>query len=463
MLKPSESVVVAAVCLSFLAGNRAWAADPEIESLQRRIEALEKEVDALRRGHAASAAVPATQPDREQVAEVVREEMKMAAQPGDMRVYWKEGLRLDSLDSHFKLKIGGRVQADWGWIGADDELKDAFGEGNFNDGAEFRRARFHMSGSIHDNTEYKLEVDWADNSVSIKDAYLAFTNLVPCGTVKAGQFKEPFGLEEMTSDNYITFIERSLPIEAFAPSHNMGVGLSNCVMDDRMTYAVGVFSTGHTDQNLEDGASFTGRLTWLPYYDEESKGRHLVHVGAAASWRSNTDAVRYRTRPEYHQTARLVDTGSMAVDDTVLTGLEAAWVSGPFSLQGEYITAEADRDPGSSVDLGGYYVQASYFLTGENRAYKISEGVFDRVKPEDDFDGKGNWGAWELAARYSGVDLSDADVMGGQMDKWTLGLNWYLNPNMRVMFDYGDASVQDYAGSVDGDMKMLGVRLQADF
>jgi len=462
MLRPLKSIVLAAICLSFLAGHTAWGADPEIESLRRRIEALENELDALQRRRAVAAAAPAAEPDREQIAEIVREEMDKAAQPGDMRVYWKEGLRLDSLDSHFKLKIGGRVQADWGWIGADDDLEAAFGESEFIDGAEFRRARFYMSGDIYENVGYKLQIDWADNGVSIKDAYLTFKNLVPWGTVKAGHFKEPFGLEELTSSKYITFMERSLPIEAVAPSRNMGIQLSDHVMDDRMTYAVGVFSTGHTDENLEDGASITGRLTWLPYY--EDKGRHLVHVGVAASHRSNTDSVRYRSRPEYHQTTRLVDTGSMAADDALLAGLEAAWVHGPFSLQGEYISAEVDRNPAGSVDVDGFYVQASYFLTGEHRPYKTSEGAFSRLKPKRNFDGKGNWGAWEVAARYSDVDLDDSDVQGGQMDKWTLGLNWYLNPNMRVMINCGDANVEGAkGGTTDGGAQMFGVRLQVDF
>jgi len=116
-------------------------------------------------------------------------------------------------------------------------------------------------------------------------------------------------------------------------------------------------------------------------------------------------------------------------DQVDLLSLEAAWINGPISLQGEYITANADRTDGSEdVDLDGYYVQAIYFLNGEHRNYKTSEAAFSRVKPKENFS-YGGLGAWEIAARYSELDLNDQDITGGELRNITGGLNWYLNPN----------------------------------
>ena len=158
-------------------------------------------------------------------------------------------------------------------------------------------------------------------------------------------------------------------------------------------------------------------------------------------------------------TDRFVDTGAFAGDQVDLVGLEAAWVNGPLSLQGEYMMADADRLGGSSdVDFDGYYVQASYFLTGEHRNYKASEAAFSRIKPKENYNAAGGPGAWEVKARYSGLDLSDSDITGGKLNDTTAGMNWYLNPNTKIMWDYVHAD-KDNIGQAD----MLIMRLQFDF
>ncbi|RMF25515.1 MAG: porin, partial [Deltaproteobacteria bacterium] len=155
-----------------------------------------------------------------------------------------------------------------------------------------------------------------------------------------------------------------------------------------------------------------------------------------------------------------VDTGSIAADAVDLFGAEAAVVLGSASLQGEYMHAAVDASSGSSPDFAGYYVQASYFLTGERRPYKRSHGAFGRVKPRRNFLGKEGRGpgAVELAVRYSSLDLSDAAVAGGELDDVTAGVNWYLNPNTRVMANYVHADL-DAAGEAD----VFQMRFQIDF
>ncbi|MFQ6034421.1 MAG: OprO/OprP family phosphate-selective porin [Sedimentisphaerales bacterium] len=383
--------------------------------------------------------------------------------PSDFRVFWKEGLRFESQDGNFKLKFGGRIQNDWMWISEDDDLKrDVVGGsalGDQQDGTEFRRARFYTSGLIYNNVEYKLQFDFAGGDADLKDAYLGLTDF-PIGKLRFGHFKEPFSLEELTSSKYITFLERALP-NVFAPGRNAGFmlhGTALAASDPRMTWAAGIFrdTDGYGEGQDDGGYNLTGRVTGLPWY--EDNGASLLHVGVAYSHRNpNNETVSFATEPEAHLADDFVSTGSVGSDRINLVGLEAACVAGPFSLQGEFIHSNVDLTS-SSADLDGYYVQASYFLTGEHRKYKTSTGTFDRVKPKENFLFGDGPGAWELAGRYSNVDLDDGTISGGELDNVALGLNWYLNPNMRIMWDYVHSS-KDNVGNAD----MLLMRLQVDF
>ena len=394
--------------------------------------------------------------DLENRTAALEEKQKAEANPTDFRVYWKEGLNFDSQDGNFQLKLGGRLQTDWLWSSEDNQIKQDVGEQE--DGVEFRRARIVFSGLVYDNVEYKMEFDFEGGDADFKDVYLALTDF-PLGTLQMGHFKEPFSLDELTSSKYITFMERGLP-NVFAPSRNTGFMLHNAAADERMTTAIGVFRD--TDDYGEDsgddgGYNVTGRITALPIY--EDKGASLLHIGAGYSYRNPDDSIRFRQRPEAHLADYFVDTGSFAGDQADLLGLEAAWVNGPLSLQGEYMMADADRlGGGSDVKFDGYYVQASYFLTGENRSYKTSEGAFSRTKPKKNYSAAGGPGAWEAKARYSELDLSDSDVTGGELNNVTAGVNWYLNPNTKIMWDYVHAD-KDKVGKAD----MLMMRLQFEF
>jgi phosphate-selective porin OprO/OprP len=134
-------------------------------------------------------------------------------------------------------------------------------------------------------------------------------------------------------------------------------------------------------------------------------------------------------------------------------------VLGPFSMQGEYIGVNVDRDAAESAVLQGFYVYASWFLTGESRPYDVACGEFVRLKPSNAF-GEGGVGAWELALRYSELDLND-EVRGGVEKNVTAGMNWYVNSAVRVMFNYVRATSETDNGDVDVDIAQ--VRAQVDF
>lgn len=374
----------------------------------------------------------------------------------DFKMYWKNGIRFQTADKAFSFKFGGRIMNDWAFMSEDDSLKAAIGQ--LQDATtEFRRARLYISGAVYEKVIFKAQYDFAGGDADFKDVYLGLKNLPGVGTLKVGHFKEAFGLEELTSSKYITFMERSLPV-IFAPSRNTGIGVNNTALNKRLTWAAGLFldTGGYGDEDdAENSAAATARITGLPWYQGKDR---LLHLGLSYSNRdAKDDAVEYDQSPEAHLAPDFVDTGSIAADSENRFGIEVALVYGAFSLQGEYMGANVETPDGSDPSFSGYYASASYFLTGEHRAYKNSSGTFDRVKPKTNF-GKGGTGAWEVALRFSGLDLNDDPIQGGELEDITFGLNWYLNPNVRTMFNYVLADLDTV-----GDAEIVQLRFQIDF
>jgi len=361
------------------------------------------------------------------------------------KVSTKGGIKAKSADGDFSFKFGGRVQVDAGYV---DEDKDSGFD--HNSGTEFRRLRLFAKGKLHQDWGYKVQIDFADEGVSVKDAYIK--NL-PYG-VTIGNFKQPIGLEELTSSKYITFLERSQP-SVFNTSHRIGLGIKRGGKNWSLAGSV-YGGTAADNEDGQEGYGFGARGTFAPVA-EKTRAFHLGAALAREEPNDDGDDVRFRQRPEFHVTNRFLNTGSITnVDNIQRYGLEAATVLGPFSLQGEYTKVTVERDNNlDDLDFDGSYITASYFLTGESRPYSAKKGAFGRVKP------KSKSGAWEVAARFSTLDLDDAEIQGGDADNITLGLNWYINPNVRISANYIDVDAEK--AGVDDDPNIFAVRTQIDF
>lgn len=365
------------------------------------------------------------------------------ADPQGFKAYWKDGFRVERNDGGIKMKFGGRIQVDFAGHGADGDVDDTFLPDMVDvdgTGVDFRRARLFMSGSFGDHGIFKAQYDFSGQDADFNDVWAGLRKLPVVGTLKLGHFKEPASLEEQTSSKYITFLERGLP-NVFSPGRNTGIGINNTAYEGRATWALGVFrDVGSSGEDIDNSGDFnvTGRVTGTPIF--EDGGKKLVHVGG---WYSHQfrdgETLRYRARPEANSVTRLIDTGNLRIDAVDLVGGEIAVVSGPFAAQAEYIHSFVDRDQGSA-DFGGHYIQASYFLTGESRPYK--NGAFGRVKPTEPFAlSSDEWGAWQVAARWSQLDLNHGDLRGGSQNDYTFALNWYLYSNLRFMMNYVLANV----------------------
>jgi len=476
------SAIVAAVAVAALwlvpasaqappeeAAVSSGATQNEIELLREQIDALSQKIKVIERNN---------ELDKE------ARDTKAKATPV---VALKDGsFSLASPDNKFQLKIGGHVATDFAWFRQDDELERAFGDEQ--DGAGFRSARIKLGGKFTDAIEWQTEIEFAgangQDTPSFFDTYVQFAE-VPyfagqAGTLRIGHYREPFSLEELTSQKSRIFQERSLA-SVFYPSRNIGVQWSDAILGEpgaeRLTYALGVFKTvdnwpSSDDSDEDQGYAITARVTGVPYVADG--GQKLIHLGAGYSHRNPDGAVLgWNTRPETRLSQYRYSNADNApalfrlrdarADDVDLFNVEAALSYGPLLVQGEYTFASVDTTFGGSRSFDGYYLQAAYVLTGEHHPYRFNQGLFDRVKPKKNFGFKADdgWGAWELAARWASVDLDDGPVRGGEQQSATLGVNWYLNANTSASINYLHNWVE--TGTAKGEFDVLQTRIRFDF
>ncbi|MEN8166504.1 MAG: porin [Pseudomonadota bacterium] len=371
----------------------------------------------------------------------------------------RKGLEVSSAGGDFRFELGGRLLVDAAWYDQD--------KSQLENGTEVRSSRLSWRGILWDDWQFKSEVDFAGGGADLKSNYLRYRGFRPI-LITAGNFKEPFGLERSTPITETTFMERAAVSQALAPARSIGLGLRTS--QRKWSLNTGLFSNrdlgegGGGDERREESWALTGRATFAPLV-AQSQG---FHTGMAAAYRSFDDGrIRFRARPESHVTdTRFVDTGVITeVDEVLRYGLEAAAALGPFSFQTEYIATETRRRGASpALHFDGWYANTSYFLTGETRPYRHQRGVYRGVVPKRPL-GRNGPGAWELALRFSHLDLTDEDVTGGQQDLLTLGLNWYPNANIRFMSNYINVLDVDRPGSAyDGDEpQLIQIRGQVDF
>lgn len=389
----------------------------------------------------------------------------------------------------FSVKVGGRVFADYVMFAGQDAASVAAYD-NLQNYWEFRNIRLFAEGKGYGVFDYKLEVDLSpesgqvaddDASVEMQDLYMGIHEVPYLGYVRMGHFKEPFSLEELTSPKYITFMERAAP-NIFVPKRHFGICAYNHSENEEFTWAYGTFFDGIPDvdakekQYVDDaqGINLALRGTWCPIYT--ANGRGVLHLGAGYVWADDRDnLVQFRSRFGSHEGGRLIDTGAFDADNYHRLNTELAMVYGPFSLQSELFYVQTNGIAGvPDIDFYGAYVYGSYFLTGENRVYNRTAAAFGRVKPVTNFwivrtaDGRCSGpGAWELTCRWGYLDLDDPYLVGnplaGQLNGLTVGVNWYWNPYMRLMLDWGHAFSNVNATPDTANTDVIAMRMQFDF
>lgn len=301
-----------------------------------------------------------------------------------------------------------------------------------------RQAKLSYRKSLTENWTLRFQVNYSnDHNFELGNNYAVYTGWKnQTGTI--GVFDPPFSLEKVSKRAGSTFMERALVVEALSERRGGGVGWLRRTPDAIMN--AGLFFTNPDYQ----GQSQSGQALVLHYVHSPLAqrkpgavfGGRDIWIGGSLSYRRGAEgpSTEFRSRPEVGTVDYFtVDTGAIAgARDIIRLGLEASKVSGPLSWQMELIGAQVSREKPGTLNFWGGYVFASWFLTGESRSYDPLSGRFLTVTPLNKF-GKDGWGAFELAARASYVDLNDRLVFGGEQSNLTLGLNWYLSAQWRVM------------------------------
>lgn len=341
----------------------------------------------------------------------------------EARLVVKNGIKVNSADKQFSSHIGGRVEAHAAWYKSDDF--------DLSDGTAIRRARLFIKGTLYNDWQYKLDYDFvAGGTKGIKDAFLAY-KVNDSVQLITGNYKVPFSLEFQASSHANTFIERSLAF-ALSPGRHLGAGIN--MFKDNWSLQAGIFGNRIHQSNAgqDEETLIAGRLVWLPVKNDD----YFVHIGVAGLHSNNGDnnSLRFKSNPEsYVASTQLVDTGAIPdVDDYSQIGFEAAVNYQRLNVQSEYIQSSVNTGL-ESLDFNSWYIQSSLFLTNDRRVYK--KGKFGIVKPQSIL-GQDGTGAWELAMRYSEIDLNASDVIGGIERNMTLALNVYATPEIRFTAEY---------------------------
>ena len=322
---------------------------------------------------------------------------------------------------------------------------------------------------------FRLTPEFAGDSASIVDAYLD-VRFNPAYTLRAGKFTSPVGLERLQSSSALADMERALPSE-LAPNRDIGIQLQGEVAAGAFTYAVGVFN-GTVDgrdavtSNPDDDLEYAGRVFFEPFKNDVGAWSGLgFGLGASTGEKhgsGNNYLPRYRTPGQvqffnYRSTV-------LADGDNVRWSPQGYYYLNGFGLQGEYIVSQQEVAIGinrADLENKAWQATASYVLTGEEAGYR---GVTRPSHPVGKGDG---WGAWELVGRYGVLEVDDAafplfasaDVAARRAEAWTLGVNWYLTSNLRLVFNYSQTRFDGgaIAGADREDEKAVFSRLQVAF
>lgn len=410
---------------TFVSGTLLLNAAPLLaETPDDRVEALDQKVRVLERKLELA---------DEEAAAKAKQQASVSA--GDT------GVAIKSAGGDFELRFRGYVQVDSrNFFGdSDNRLTNTF---------LVRKARPVFEGTFAKYFDYRLMPDFAGTSVSLQDAYVD-VKYWPAAQVRAGKFKAPVSLLRLQSDTDTVFTERAL-VTALSPDRDSGVQLGGAVLDNTVTYAVGVFNgvadgaSSTTDAN--DRKDVAARLFFQPWYNAPGALQGLgFGVAGSTGHQETTDVNGLRSAGQ--ATIFAYRSSTTAANNVVANGNHSRLVPQLYyyknnvGLIAEYARSKQDVQRGTAVaglEHTAWDVEVNWVVTGEDASYK-------GIKPASSFaPGKEGWGAFELGLRYGELDIDNqaftlyADPATSVSEAKNVGvvLNWYLNRNVKLALDY---------------------------
>jgi len=475
----------------------AVAAEPTLEDLARRLQALEQRLGSssnpadstgtdatgTESRDAESTLAATSVADLDQRLRVIERRLELQAEEAAARAAKEpvvslspKGLAIKSPASDgIEVKFKALVQGD-GRFFLDDESTPPN-----NNTFLLRRVEPTLEGTWGPLVGFRVQAQLAGDSATINDAYLDL-RFDPRATLRVGKYKQPFGLEQLQSSSALATVERGLPTE-LTPARDYGVQLQGELATGTLNYAVGVFN-GTADgrdgpsSNPDNEFEATARVFWEPFKNDANAWAGFG-VGIATSVGDNFGAGN-NVLPRYRTPAQVQFFGYRA--EAAADGLHRRWspqgyyYAGPFGLLGEYVSSEQEVALVAGADAGrvehlentAWQLSGSWVLTGEDASYR---GV---ARPNHPFTtGAAGWGALELVARYGELDIDDDAFplfanpasSASQANAWSVGFNWYLTQNLKLVATYTQTTFEDgaAAGADREDEKTLFTRAQLSF
>ena len=472
------------------AAPAASASDARIAQLEAEVQQLADEVQDLKRGQA------------EQIKTIATVEKSVPATPSAIVSIGNGKPTIASADGKFSATLHGIMQLDTAdynqrspgptstdfrrsgpAIGASTSNAEAAHARDLKNGDIFRRARVGIDGVAFGDWDYRFIFDFGgsgvENTGQVYETWVQYSGLKPFH-FRVGAFSPSIGLDDQASTNGMPFLERAVSSDIARglaagdtrTAAEIWASSDHWLVSGAVTgRTIGVVNTGTvtgTAQTFGDQLGFVGRVAGTPFYGKD----WLVHFGVHGSYvdkpadtsgpaitgATPAGVVAFSNTPELRvDGTKLINTGNIPARSAYTVGAEFAAQKQNFLLQAEYDDFGVDRSDGqSNPNFHGYYVSGTWIITGETRKYNSQTGAFDAPPVAHPFSiSKGGLGAWELGVRYSDMDLNyhqgaagsyvptaaNSVIRGGDEQNITAGLNWYLNPVVRFMFDYSHVKI----------------------
>jgi len=411
----------------------------DIQVLKRQIQNLEQKVDNL---------------EQQQQSQTIGR--NGAVEPAASLSVGSDGVTFRSPHTNFISSLHAWVQVDSRTFFQDEHSPGI-------DGFLLRRARLIYTGTLFHDFDYNFTPEFAGSSPQILDAFINY-HYRPEVQVQFGKFKPPIGLEALQQDIYTFFNERSLATD-LVPYRDIGAQLHGDVFSGAFSYAAGVFNgmpdynTTTINANYENDLAFAGRVFVSPFKETEIAPLRGLGVGVSGSYEyDHTNAAAAGLTPGYTTDGQQkFFTYSGTAPDGIhwRVSPQGYYFWGPIGFMGEYVISdqrvESLAAPHPSADAHNYAweVSGGWVLTGENDSYN---GVIPRHPFGIE---NGGWGAWQVVGRYAQLNVDDnvfptfatsaASASGAQA--WSVGLNWYLNANLRANLSYSQTTFNGVPGN----------------
>ncbi|BAW80446.1 phosphate-selective porin O and P [Candidatus Nitrosoglobus terrae] len=403
---------------------------------------------------------------KEQIKKPYRESTQQSTPKTSTISVGENGIVIRSADEAFKVRFGITLEMDGRF----------FLDHNTPNLEELRRARPIIEGILFRYFNFRLAPDVGQNRKIFADGYLGF-NYWPQFRIQAGKFRPPLGLEMQQPASETLFIERGLPSD-LVYNRNIGAQFYGDALENRLEYHLGLFrgardNTPVTDLEEADGIDFIARVFSHPFINHSTNWLKGLGVGIAGSYgdiRGALSSLRIPSQGVGGINFFTYNKGVISAGERYIITPQLYYTWKSFRLLGDYIYSSREVQSKNNLGTIGYrawQLAASYVLTGEKTVY------LKRVRPRQSINpAQGAWGAFEIKARYDElyIDRGAFPVFANPIKSahsaksWTVGINWYLTPNIETELEYQQGYFK--GGAITGDMpseRLIMARLQFAF